>query len=384
MRHKSPYSTFSRRDALRFALGASALHAPLWLGSCMGRPGSDDRFDREGTGTGAGLAAPGDDPVPTAPYDPEVSWYLQNEYAPTQEEHDIFQLEVIGSIPPELEGVYFRNGPNLRGADKGHKFFGQGMVHAVALGAGRALWYRNRYVRCPAYEEPDTIDPDPKWAGGNTSLIYQASRLLAVSEAGLPYEMSPSDLQTIGPYDFAGKLADYFTGHPKLDPATGEMFAYGSMFLPPFLRYYRIDRSGNMVSNEPIDLPLRRDGLGSKMLMMHDFAITATKTVFMHLPLVLDVGRALQGQLPYGWDESNGSHLGILPRDGGSSDIVWIEIDPCWIFHTVNAYDDGPTRVILDVSRHPAPFWDGDNAHFYPATPNWRATRSTSKRAPRS
>lgn len=104
--------SLSRRDALRFAFGASAAHAPLWLGSCA----SEDDFAQ--TGAGAGLSGFSDDAaVPIAPYDPELPWYLQNEYAPTQEEHDIFELEVSGAIPPELDGINFRNGPNRKGRD---------------------------------------------------------------------------------------------------------------------------------------------------------------------------------------------------------------------------------------------------------------------------
>jgi carotenoid cleavage dioxygenase len=355
--------SFSRRDALRMLLSASAAHAPLWLAAC-----ADGSSPAPGALYGAaGSCGPGDDPIPTAPYDPSISWYLQNEYAPTQEEHDLFELEVVGAIPAELDGTYFRNGPNYKGPDLGHKFCAQGMVHAVSVKGGRALWYRNRYIRTPFYDDPTELKLDPKGTAANTSLIYHASRLLAVAESGFPYEMSPSDLSTLGYRDYEGKLTENFTGHPKYDPITGELIGIGYGFAPPFLHHYRVDPQGNLVGNEPIDLPPRPDGLPSNICMIHDFAITSTKTIFMKLPIVLDLTRALNGEgLPFGWDESNGSALGIMPRNGRSADVVWIEIDPCWIFHVVNAYDAGPNTVILDVARHPAPFWEGSNRGLLP------------------
>jgi carotenoid cleavage dioxygenase-like enzyme len=358
-----PRNNISRRDALRYAFYASAVHFPAWSAGCSMREASENSAADWGLGAGLG----DDDPIPITPFDPQVSWYLQNEYAPVHEERDVFELKVVGAIPPELDGVFLRNGPNMKGRDLGHKFCGHGMVHAVAFRDGNALWYRNRYVRTLFYDNPDTVSVDPEGGPANTSVIYHASRLLAVAELGFPYQLSSTDLSTVGAHNFAGKLADSFTGHPKVDPVTGEMLAYGYPFAPPFLRYYRIDAQGNMVSNEPIDLPRRRDGLGSKLCMIHDFAITATKTIFMQLPVVFDLDRALQGSnLPFGWDESNGAHLGVLPRAGGSSDVTWIEIDPCYIFHVVNAYDDGPNRVILDVMRHAPPFWAGDNTGLLP------------------
>ena len=363
-------NNLSRRDALRLALYASAAHAPLFSAACYAP--ADAHASRGGQPLGLGLGSgsgEGDDgPVPTAPYDPSISWYLQNEYAPVREERDLFELTVEGAIPPELDGIFFRNGCNMRGRDLGHKWCGHGMVHAVSLQGGKALWYKNRYVRTAAYANPDELNAtDPKAGLANTSVIYHASRLLAVAENGFPYEISPTDLSTIGAWDFAGKLNDAFTGHPKFDPVTGEMMAYGYTLSLPFLRYYRIDARGNMVSNEPIDLPVRRDGLGSKLCMIHDFAITATKTIFLHLPLVFDLERALRGDvIPFGWDETNGAHIGVMPRNGKSSDVVWIEIDPAWVFHVANAYDDGPGRVVLDVAWHAPPFWAGENTGLLP------------------
>ena len=56
--------------------------------------------------------------------------FLQGPYAPVTEEITAFDLPVTGSLPPELDGRYLRNGPNPLGLeDPGHWFLGAGMVH---------------------------------------------------------------------------------------------------------------------------------------------------------------------------------------------------------------------------------------------------------------
>src|SRR3954464_14401013 len=77
-----------------------------------------------------------------------TSRYLTGHYAPVADEIDAVDLPVTGSLPPELTGRYFRNGPNpLPGQDPGHWFAGDGMIHGIRLRDGRAEWYRNRWVR---------------------------------------------------------------------------------------------------------------------------------------------------------------------------------------------------------------------------------------------
>jgi carotenoid cleavage dioxygenase-like enzyme len=275
----------------------------------------------------------------------EKPFYLKDNFAPVFEEVSADQLEVVGSIPTELNGRLLRNGPNPQTGWSDHWFLGNGMIHGVEFENGKANWYRNRYVKTPLYADSDA-DPigalmELDKSSANTHIIHHAGKILALEEAHLPWELS-TDLETIGVCDFDGKLSTPMTAHPKVCPETGELlfFAYG--IFPPYLTYHRVSAEGDLVQTEQITVP------GGTM--MHDFNVTRNYVIWMDLPAVWDVDKLSEGGLPIGWDESYGARLGVMPRNGGDSDVVWYDIDPCYVFHPLNAYEDAG-KIVIDVCR---------------------------------
>jgi len=291
----------------------------------------------------------------------QLPFHLQGNFAPVQEEKTAFDLEVRGAIPPELSGLYLRNGPNPRSGRSPHWFFGDGMVHGVALADGEAQWYRNRWVRTRPYLEGDEaamlIQPDGSVdrtvAKANTNIVGHAGRLLALVESSLPTELT-RELETVGSDDFCGKLTTAMTAHPKFCPVTGEMHFFGYGFTPPYLTYYCANAAGELVRSEVIEVP--------GPTMMHDFAITERHVIFMDLPVVFDGERAMQGTMPYAWSDDYGARLGIMPRGGGGAQVRWFEVDPCYVFHPLNAHAEGD-EVVLDVARYPE-IWRDSPADF--------------------
>lgn len=279
--------------------------------------------------------------------------YLQGRFAPVPDENHAADLTVRGSLPPDLDGRYLRNGPNpLPGEDKGHWFTGPGMLHGIRLRNGRAEWYRNRWVRTrnleghPFIREDRTVDLASTPA--NTHVIRHAGTVLALCEVGLPYWVSPS-LETVGPYDFAGRLTTAMTAHPKEDPVTGELHLFGTGPTAPHLTYHRVTAEGQLLDSRPIDVP--------GPTMMHDFAITEHHVIWMDLPVVLDPALAGRGGMPYRWDEEYGARLGVMSREPGSTDVRWYDVEPCYVFHVGNAYENERGHVVLDAVRHgPAGF----------------------------
>ena len=75
--------------------------------------------------------------------------FLTGSHAPMTEELTLAELPVTGTIPAALDGRYLRIGPNPIAPDPAshHWFIGDGMVHGVRIEGGRALWYKNRWIR---------------------------------------------------------------------------------------------------------------------------------------------------------------------------------------------------------------------------------------------
>jgi len=287
-----------------------------------------------------------------------VNPYLDGNFAPVLEERtDDQELDVTGVIPPDLEGRLLRNGPNpvSTPADPAdyHWFSGDGMIHAISLAGGKATGYRNRWVRTRALANKVATVP-PKGPSeaidgpANTHVIRHAGTTMALVESGFPHALSP-DLDRARIHDFASTLSSPMTAHPKVDPATGELVFFGyDPFGPPFLRYHVVDAAGQLTRTEDIDIP--------RATMIHDFGVTATRVVFLDQPVVFDMDLAIQGrQLPFRWIPEAGSRVGVMPRDGSNKDMRWISMDPSYVFHIVNAFDDGDNTV-LDVVRYDAAF----------------------------
>ncbi|GJF17371.1 carotenoid cleavage dioxygenase [Mycolicibacterium cyprinidarum] len=332
--------------------------------------------------------------------------YLEGSFAPLSEEFTLTDLEVTGSIPDHLDGRYLRNGPNPIGEidpEMYHWFIGDGMVHGIRIRDGRAEWYRNRWVRSPlaatALGEPvpaggSSVSP----LGANTNVIGHAGRTLALVEGGVAnYELT-EELDTVGVCDFDGTLTGGYTAHPKRDPDTGELHAVSySMLRGNTVQYSVIGIDGR--ARRTVDIEVT----GSPM--MHDFSLTERYVVFYDLPVTFDARQAVtmtvprglrlparlllsaligrvripdpiaaripagsptDRRFPYSWNPDYPARVGVMPREGTNADVRWFDVEPCYVFHPMNAYDsDSPAgdTIVLDVVRHPKMF---DTDHLGP------------------
>jgi carotenoid cleavage dioxygenase-like enzyme len=287
---------------------------------------------------------------------PDAKRFLEGSFAPVTEEITAYDLPVTGRLPAALNGRYLRNGPNPLGLDDPnyHWFLGAGMVHGVRLRDGKAQWYRNRWVRSKTVAAAH----DERWSAGpvhenmdfaaNTCVIEQAGRTLATVEAGpLPYELS-DELDTIGPCDFGGTLPGGFAAHTKLDHDTGELHAIAYFWAWDHVQHVIVDPAGKVVRSTDVAVP---DGP-----MMHDFALTKNYVVVLDLPVTFSLNAVSAGrELPYVWNPDHKSRVGLLPRDG-SGEARWFEVDPCWVFHCLNGYEDDAGRVVVDLCQYNGPF----------------------------
>lgn len=296
----------------------------------------------------------------------EIPEHLRGNGRPTRDELTLTDLRVVGTIPEELNGSYLRNGANPFTGTSDHPFFGDGMIHGISLFEGQAQWYRNRYVQTPFIDNPtlDILDPnvtlDMTCSKANTHVVTHAGQILALEEGHFPYVLDKS-LNTIGVQDYNGLLRGPFTAHPKICPSTGEMLAFGYSPLEPYLTYIRVSSDGTMAQVEPITV--------TGPTMMHDFNITENYVVFMDLPAVFNLELALAGEMPIEWSETYPSRLGVMPRNGDDSQVRWYDVNPCYVFHQMNSYEDGE-NIVIDVVRFDH-IWKRGSMDF-PAPMLWR------------
>jgi carotenoid cleavage dioxygenase len=309
-----------------------------------------------------------------------TSPWLTGNFAPIRSEDD-FDLEVVGEIPRELTGAFYRNGPDPQFAprDQHHWFAGDGMIHAFFLEDGKAR-YRNRWVRTPKWETEhaagralygifgNPLTSDPSVLGtdsgvANTHVVWHGGRLMALEEGHKPFEIDPA---TLAPRGYVDDYRNKVTAHPKIDPETGELvwFAYAAGDLPlnATMSYGVTDRSGTVTRRDDFEAPFAS--------MVHDFLVTSGHVLFPILPLTASLQRAMTGQPPLAWEPDKGSHIGVMARHAGVDTIRWFTADPVYVFHVMNAWEEGD-GIFADVMEFPAaplfPRLDGKPADAGPA-----------------
>ena len=279
--------------------------------------------------------------------------YLSGPYAPVEREIDATLTVVAGEVPRDLFGTYVRNGPNPKRTAEGlrHWFDGDGMLHAVRVEEG-ALRYRNRFVRTLALAredeagralwrglmEPTTDNPrgEPYKDTGNTDVLVHGGELLALHYiGGRPHRVDPRTLETLGAREAPARMS----AHAKTDPATGELlfFDYGPR--PPFMSYGVADATGAVVHRTDIDLPGPR--------LPHDMAFTERFAVLMDLPVRFRPEAMKERKWMVDFHRDTPARFGVLPRRGEGASIRWFEAEPCYVYHVVNAREEGDAIVMV-------------------------------------
>ncbi|MEK9869136.1 MAG: carotenoid oxygenase family protein [Gammaproteobacteria bacterium] len=288
--------------------------------------------------------------------------YFKGNYAPVQTEHtNVHCPEVIGEIPKELNGSFLRIGANpvfVSSEDAYHPFQGDGMIHQVRFENGKAYYY-NRFVETAGHlaEQEygdiiwDGLKTDPELAArynfskniANTHMVFHAGMFLALQEAAYPFQLKLPNLDPVGEVDYEGKLVNPFSAHPKIDPRTGELIGNGySVVQAPYCSVTVIGKDGKLSHTTTVDIP--------KPVMMHDCAITSNYTIVLDLPCVFDFERMAAGKSMLYFEPENGSRFGILKRGDEGDKIKWFDVDTCYCYHTVNAFEDGDW-VVVDGCR---------------------------------
>jgi len=300
-------------------------------------------------------------------------------FSPARFDAEVLDCELLGNVPRDLDGAFYRMHLDWfyppRFQDE-PTLSADGYISMFRFRNGIAD-YRGRYVRTNRfdrqlaarkqlygyYRNPYTDDPEVRNIANpgerttaNTTPVILGGKLYATKEDGLPYRIDPNTLQTLGQEDFGGRWhSQTFTAHPKVDPQTGELIAFGyeasglasrDVFLCTF------DSSGAMRSPMRFEVPYTT--------MLHDIAITPEHVIIPGGSAVTSPERLLEGKVHWGWDSGRGSFYGIVPRRGDPDRIRWFRGPERSVVHTANAWTEG-SKVYLDM-----PLADGNTWPFFP------------------
>jgi carotenoid cleavage dioxygenase len=276
---------------------------------------------------------------------------------PTHIEGSAHDLHVEGQIPPEVDGAFFRaiHDPAYPPRFENDVVLSRdGMISKIEFKNGRVST-GIRYVQTDRflaereagralfgfYRNPYSDDPSVAGVSrtvANTTPYFHGGRLFISKEDGLPYRINPETLETIGKWDYEGKLrSETLTAHPKIDPETGELFLFGyeaDGLASPKVAYCVMSPNGELISEQWFDAPYCG--------MQHDFAVTKTHAVFLVYPTIADLEGMKEGGPHWIHHQERESWIAVMPRYGSVDDLVWIKGQAgVHSFHVMNAFNEG-------------------------------------------
>ena len=296
------------------------------------------------------------DPDPNHPY-------TSGAWTPVFDEYDADDLEMIGEIPKDIDGIYVRNSENPAFGSIGlyHPFDGDGMIHTMSFRDGKAS-YKNRFVRTKGLmaeieagkplwagiAEDPRLSTRPGWGahGGikdssSTDVVVHAGKILSTFyQCGEGYRLDPYTMEQFGTEGWVP--LDGISAHPKLDENTGELLFFNYSTHAPYMHYGVVGPDNKLKHYIPIPVPGPR--------LPHDMAFTKNYSIIADLPLFWDADILAKGR------HAARFHRDIVPRYGQPEDIRWFEADPTYVLHWMNAWEEGD-EIVLDgyFQEDPAP-----------------------------
>ncbi|MEA2693752.1 MAG: hypothetical protein QOJ16_3139 [Acidobacteriota bacterium] len=301
---------------------------------------------------------------------------LERAFARVPEERSYTLSGIAGRIPPYVRGTYYLNGParfSRAGLAYRHWLDGDGMVAALRFGEDGTVRFTNRFVRSAKWTAEEaagralfrafgTAFPGDRLLRGialaspvNVSVYPFAGRLLAFGEQGLPWELDPETLETIGLYNFGGTLNEVspLAAHAKIDPVTGELWNFGISFAAAEARLnlYRFSPEGTLLSRRRLPLSIPSS--------LHDFCLAPRHAAFYLAPYRLDMGVLAGGGTldeALAWEPERGSRLLVVSRETGEA-VAEVPLGERYSLHAINAWEDGD-RLVVDALELDRPVYD--------------------------
>jgi carotenoid cleavage dioxygenase len=285
--------------------------------------------------------------------------------APTRFEADIYDCEVWGKIPSDIDGTFYRMQCDFQYRPPQNEwptgFNGDGHVSRFRFKDGNVN-FRSRYVQTArlqaereahrrlygVYRNHYTDDPSVaklERSAANTHLYWHGGKLLVLKEDSLPWHIDPHTLETRGIWTFNGRYtATSMSAHPKIDPISGEMIAYGYQAkgdLSNDVAVYTMNRHGDITHEVWFKAPY--------VGIMHDCAITQNYVLIPLVARTTSDARLKTGEPMWAWDGNLSTMVAVVPRGGSSKDVRWFKGPARNTLHFLNAQDHKDGRITMEL-----------------------------------
>jgi all-trans-8'-apo-beta-carotenal 15,15'-oxygenase len=273
-----------------------------------------------------------------------------------------------GAFPKELRGTLFRNGParHERGGRRyAHRWDGDGMVQRFTL-TEQGVAHYGRCVATSKYLAEEAagrmlfsgfgtaIDTEAPTAErieasnpANISIVRFADEYLALWEAGAPYLLDPSTLETLGAPSWALERPPApFSAHPKV-ACDGTLWNFGVDPLNDVLYVYRVSADAKSAWTRRLHV--------DQVAPIHDFAITERHLVFLLPSITCNKSRLMAGASfaeSCQWSPQLGMRVLIVSQSDGS--VSDARLPAGCVFHVANAWEDHG-EIIVDYMRSANP-----------------------------
>ena len=272
------------------------------------------------------------------------------------------EAKITGKWPSELKGTFYRNGParhDIGNYRYHHWFDGDGMMQAFRMSetgvshqakfintykyqaemeAGRALYpgFASIPPNPAPVTSPDSVNP------GNISVLHHHGKLLALWEAGSPWEIDPDTLDTEDAYAFTDNTRGVpFSAHPRVE-ADGTLWNFGYLSAAKIFVLWHIDANGKLVKIGKID--------ADPISMVHDFIVTSRHIVLLVPPLNYVGGEGANFLDAHQWAEDQPTRVLVVDKNDFSNH-YWMELPAQWVFHFGNGWEDEQGIIRFDAAR---------------------------------
>lgn len=319
-------------------------------------------------------------------------------FKPVLAERQHEPVEIVGDLPPDLVGVYLRNGANPQfdpSFARRHMFDGPGMLHQIQI-TKQGASYSNTFVRTPRFEfermagrevfptvgeavsagplfvEKMKLTEEKRKKGIIPSLeldgVYSATavqpyegRIFCLNETGYPFGLNAKRdegklvLDGTGAFEtWGGRLKSAFSAHPAIDPETGDFYSLTLGRQSGNVEACHVSK-GELIQNCSVS---SFDPARGRMAWLHECLLTKNFLIFPDISMRVDQ-KALFGPdgSMFRFDPKYRMRWGVLPRSfGPGTEARWFETDrPGAIWHLINAWEqrgsNGQSEIVIYAPR---------------------------------